>query len=115
MAKLTGNMLIAQSGGPTVVINQSLVGAVIEAKNHKEIKGIYGALFGVKGILEEEFVDLGKETISNLKKVSFTPCAALGSVRKKPTEEECEKIFQIMQKYDIRYFFYITFHKIINY
>jgi len=107
MAKLTGNMLIAQSGGPTVVINQSLVGAVIEAKNHKEIKGIYGALFGVKGILEEEFVDLGKETISNLKKVSFTPCAALGSVRKKPTEEECEKIFQIMQKYDIRYFFYI--------
>jgi len=107
MAKLKGNMLIAQSGGPTVVINQSLVGAVIEAKKHKEIKAIFGALHGVKGILEEDFVDLKKESISNLKKVAFTPCAALGSVRKKPTEEECEKIFKIMQKYDVRYFFYI--------
>jgi len=107
MAKLKGNMLIAQSGGPTVVINQSLVGAIIEAKKHKEIKRVYGSLHGVKGILEENFVDLKKESISNLKKVAFTPCAALGSVRKKPTEEECEKIFKIMQKYDVRYFFYI--------
>jgi len=107
MAKLKGNMLIAQSGGPTVVINQSLVGAIIEAKKHKEIKTVLGSLHGVKGILEENFVDLKKESVSNLKKVAFTPCAALGSVRKKPTEEECEKIFKIMQKYDIRYFFYI--------
>ena len=107
MSKLKGNMLIAQSGGPTVVINQSLVGAIIEAKKHKEIKRVYGALHGVKGILEEDFIDLKKESISNLKKVAFTPCAALGSVRKKPTEEECEKIFKIMQKYDVRYFFYI--------
>ncbi len=107
MNKLKGNMLIAQSGGPTVVINQSLVGAIIEAKKHKEIKSIFGALHGVKGILEENFIDLKKESVSNLKKVAFTPCAALGSVRKKPTEEECEKIFKIMQKYDVRYFFYI--------
>ncbi len=107
MSKLKGNMLIAQSGGPTVVINQSLVGAIIEAKKHKEIKSIFGALHGVKGILEENFIDLKKESVSNLKKVAFTPCAALGSVRKKPTEEECEKIFKIMQKYDVRYFFYI--------
>ena len=107
MNKLKGNMLIAQSGGPTVVINQSLVGAIIEAKKHKEIKRVYGALHGVKGILEENFIDLKKESISNLKKVAFTPCAALGSVRKKPDEEECEKIFKIMQKYNIRYFFYI--------
>jgi len=107
MSKLKGNMLIAQSGGPTVVINQSLVGAIIEARKHKEIKSIYGALHGVKGILEEDFIDLKKESTSNLKKVAFTPCAALGSVRKKPDEKECEKIFKIMQKYNIRYFFYI--------
>ncbi|MCD6220812.1 6-phosphofructokinase [bacterium] len=100
-------MLIAQSGGPTVVINQSLVGAIIEARKHKEIKSIFGALHGVKGILEEDFIDLKKESTLNLKKVAFTPCAALGSVRKKPDEEECEKIFKIMQKYNIRYFFYI--------
>lgn len=107
MATLKGNMLIAQSGGPTVVINQSLVGAVIEAKKHSQIKNIFGALHGIKGILEEDFIDLKRETVSNLKKVALTPCAALGSVRKKPSEEECEKIFKIMQKYDIRYFFYI--------
>ena len=50
---IVGNMLIAQSGGPTAVINQSLVGAVLQAKKHKEIKKIYGALHGIQGILDE--------------------------------------------------------------
>jgi len=107
MAKVKGNMLIAQSGGPTVVINQSLVGAIIEAKKHNEIKEIYGSLYGIKGILEGNIIDLKKEKLSDLKKVAYTPCAALGSVRKKPTEEECIEIFKNMQKYNIRYFFYI--------
>jgi 6-phosphofructokinase len=107
MAKLKGNMLIAQSGGPTVVINQSLIGAIIEAKKHNEIKEIYGSLYGIKGILEGNIIDLKKEKLSDLKKVAYTPCAALGSVRKKPTDEECIEIFKNMQKYNIRYFFYI--------
>jgi len=106
-AKLTGNMLIAQSGGPTVVINQSLVGAILEAKKHKEIKKIYGSLHGLKGILEENLCDLGKETRQNLELVARTPSSALGSVRKKPTPEDCVKVFQVLQKYNIRYFFYI--------
>jgi 6-phosphofructokinase 1 len=106
-AKLTGNMLIAQSGGPTVVINQSLVGAVLEARKHKEIKKVYGSLHGLKGILEENLCDLGKETVANLELVAGTPSSALGSVRKKPTPEDCVKVFQVLQKYNIRYFFYI--------
>jgi 6-phosphofructokinase 1 len=105
--KLTGNMLIAQSGGPTVVINQSLVGAVLEAKKHKEIKKIFGSLHGLKGILEENLCDLGKETKANLELVAQTPSSTLGSVRKKPTPEDCVKVFQVLQKYNIRYFFYI--------
>lgn len=105
--RLKGNMLIAQSGGPTAVINQSLVGAIIEAKKHGEIKGIYGALNGIKGIMEERLIDLRREQLPNLKKVACTPCAALGSVRKKPSEQDCAAIFKILQKYDIRYFFYI--------
>jgi 6-phosphofructokinase 1 len=100
-------MLIAQSGGPTVVINQSLVGAILEAKKHKEIKKIYGSLHGLKGILEENLCDLGKETKANLELVAGTPSSALGSVRKKPTPEDCAKVFQVLQKYNIRYFFYI--------
>ena len=105
--KLVGNMLIAQSGGPTVVINQSLVGAVLEAKKHTAIKKIYGALHGLKGILEENLCDLSKETKQNLELVAQTPSSALGSVRKKPTPEDCVKVFAVLQKYNIRYFFYI--------
>jgi 6-phosphofructokinase len=105
--KLTGNMLIAQSGGPTVVINQSLVGAVLEAKRHPEIKRIYGARHGIKGILNEDFLDIGRESAQTLDTVARTPSAALGSVRKKPTPEDCTKIFGILQKHKVRYFFYI--------
>ena len=106
-AKLVGNMIIAQSGGPTVVINQSLVGAVLEARKHKEIKKVYGSLHGLKGILEENFIDLGKESVATLEAVANTPSSALGSVRKKPTPEDCQKVFEVLKKYDIRYFFYI--------
>jgi ATP-dependent phosphofructokinase / diphosphate-dependent phosphofructokinase len=106
-ATLSGNMVIAQSGGPTVVINQSLVGAVVEAKKHRQIKGIFGSLHGIQGILEENFINLRKEDAATLDAVANTPSSALGSVRKKPTPEDCAKIFGILQKYGIRYFFYI--------
>jgi len=104
---LKGNMLIAQSGGPSMVINRSLVGAIQEAKKHKEIEGIYGSLHGIKGVLDEKMIDLRKETAANLEAVAATPSSALGTVRKKPTEEDSLKIFGIMLKYNIRYFFYI--------
>src|ERR1035437_9206533 len=104
---LKGNMLIAQSGGPSMVINRSLVGAIQEAKQYKEIQGIYGSLHGIKGVLDENMIDLRKESKANLEAVAVTPSSALGSVRKKPSEEECLKIFGIMPKYNIRYFFYI--------
>ena len=92
-----GNMVIGQSGGPTVVINQSLVGAILEAQKHKKIiQNIYGARHGVKGILGEDFIDLTEEPQGQ-------PAAsgrrharprALGSVRKKPTAEECQRDVQ---------------------
>ena len=100
-------MVIAQSGGPTMVINQSLIGAVLEAKKHKQVKNIYGALHGIAGILREDFIDLRKESAATLEAVAQTPSSALGSVRKKPTPEDCVAIFKVLQKYDVRYFFYI--------
>ena len=102
-----GNMLIGQSGGPTVVINQSLVGAILQAKQMKEIRHIYGALHGMKGILEENFIDLRKESAAELERIANTPASALGSARKKPTDEECLKVFEILKKHNIRYYFYI--------
>lgn len=104
---IEGNMLIAQSGGPTAVINQSLVGAVLEAKKHKQIKNIYGALHGIQGILDENLINLKKESKTTLETVAGTPSSALGSVRRKPTPDDCAAIFKVLEKYNVRYFFYI--------
>ncbi len=105
--KLKGNACIGQSGGPTVVINQSLVGAVLEARKHDEIEGFLGARHGVQGIMDEDFVDLFNVPDATLEKIAATPSAALGSVRLKPGRDECEKIFKVFQKHNVRYFFYI--------
>ena len=100
-------MVIAQSGGPTMVINQSLIGAVLEAKKHKQIKNIYGSLHGIAGILGENFIDLRKEDAATLERVAQTPSSGLGSVRKKPTKDDCAAISRVLHRYGVRYFFYI--------
>ncbi len=102
-----GNMVIAQSGGPSMVINQSLVGAVLAARASDRVNRIYGALNGIAGILEERFVDLRKERPGTLEAVAATPSSALGSVRHKPTPEDCRRLFEVLQSRDVRYFFYI--------
>lgn len=105
--ELKGKVLIAQGGGPTAVINQSLVGAVLESRKFPQVTRVYGALHGVEGILNENFIDLTKETTNNLEKVAITPSSALGSTRIKPKEEDCMEMFKVMKAHDIRYFFYI--------
>jgi 6-phosphofructokinase 1 len=107
MAKLTGKVLIAQGGGPTAVINQSLAGAVLEARKYAEVTKVYGALNGVRGIINEELVDLTQETTYNLKQVADTPSSALFSTRDKPDAAYCKEIFKVCQAHDVRYFFYI--------
>src|SRR3989339_232377 len=102
-----GNMLIAQGGGPTVVINQSLVGAILEARKYDDIEAIYGSRHGVSGILKENFVDFTHVGDVHLEAVARTPGSALGSTRDKPDQAYCEKMFEVMQKHNIRYFFYI--------
>lgn len=107
MSRLEGKVLVAQGGGPTAVINQSLVGAVLEARKFTQVTRVYGALHGVKGIVNEEFVDLTRETTHNLERVADTPSSALLSTREKPNEEYCARMFKVMQAHDIRYFFYV--------
>ncbi|HOY67808.1 MAG TPA: 6-phosphofructokinase [Candidatus Ozemobacteraceae bacterium] len=106
MAKLVGNVLIAQGGGPTAVINQSLVGAVLESRKFPEVQRVYGALHGVRGIIEENFVDLTQATTHNLERIACTPSSALLSTRDKPDAEYCAKIFKVCMKHNVRYFFY---------
>lgn len=107
MAKVKGNVLVAQGGGPTAVINQSLVGVVVEARKFPEVGRIYGAINGVSGIVNEELMDLTQETTHNLEQVAGTPASALLSTRDKPDAEYCERVFQVLRAHDVRYFFYI--------
>ncbi len=104
---LKGKVLIAQGGGPTAVINQSLVGAVLESRKFSGIEHVYGARHGVSGIVNEDFLDLTQETEANLEAVAATPCSALGSTRDKPDQKYCEEISRVLKAHDIGTFFYI--------
>jgi len=104
---MSGKLLIAQGGGPTAVINQSLVGAVLEARKFGQIEAVYGALYGVRGIVNEAFLDLSGESAENLEAVAATPSSALGSTRDKPDEAYCQAIFRSLKAHDIRWFLYI--------
>jgi 6-phosphofructokinase 1 len=107
MDQLKGKAVVAQGGGPTAVINQSLVGVVREARKAPFITQVYGARFGVRGIINEDFLDLGLATTHNLEMVAATPSSALGSTRDKPDREYCARLVAVFQKHDVRYFFYI--------
>lgn len=100
-------ILVAQGGGPTAVINQSLVGVVLEARRHRGVECVYGARHGVRGIVNEDLVDLTQETSHNLELVAATPSSALGSTRDKPDEAYCREIFKVLQAHQIGQFFYI--------
>ena len=106
MAKLEGKAVVAQGGGPTAVINQSLVGAVLEARKYAHITHVYGARHGVAGIVAEDFLDLSQATTHNLEMVANTPSSGLGSTRDKPDEEYCAKIFNVLRAHEVRYFYY---------
>ncbi len=104
---LQGKVLVAQGGGPTAVINQSLVGAVIESRKILGVERVYGAYHGVRGIINEDFLDLTRETTHNLEMVADTPTSALGSTRDKPDAKYCEEIFKVLRAHGIFTFFYI--------
>jgi len=101
------NAVVSQSGGPTGVINASLVGVIEQVCKHKEIDRLYGGLHAVAGIVKEDFVDLKKLSIETLQRLAASPSSALGSSRDKPDDEYCRRILEVFKKRDIRYFYYI--------
>lgn len=100
-------ILIAQGGGPTAVINQSLAGAVLAARALPGVERVYGARHGVRGIVNEDFVDLTLETTAQLERVAATPASALGSTRDKPDLKYCQNILEVLKAHRIGHFFYI--------
>lgn len=106
MGKLPGKAVVAQGGGPTAVINQSLTGVVLEARKYDWIDRVYGAVHGIQGIVNEDFVDLTQATAHNLEMVAMTPSSGILSTREKPDEEYCARIFEVFKAHDVRYFYY---------
>ncbi len=104
---LKGNAVVGQSGGPTGVINASLVGVIEEVRKHPQIENLYGAVHAVAGMVKDDFIDLGKLSAGTLETVAASPSSALGSSRDKPDEEYCRKIIEVFKKRNVRYFFYI--------
>jgi len=102
-----GKVLVAQGGGPTAVINQSMAGVVLEARKFRNVELVYGAYHGVSGIINEDFLDLTQETSHNIEMVASTPSSALGSTRDKPDLKYCHEIFEVLKAHGIGYFFYI--------
>jgi 6-phosphofructokinase len=101
------NAVVGQSGGPTGVINASLVGVIEEANKHPEIENLYGAIHAVAGMVKDHFIDLKKLSAETLEIVAASPSSAIGTSRDKPDEEYCAKILKVFEKRNIRYFFYI--------
>lgn len=114
MTELTGNLLVAQSGGPTAVINASVAGVIQEAGRHGCIEEIYGGLNGIFGILNETLIDLNEEKARSIEGLKHTPAAALGTCRYKvdfkqqpaKAAREMDRLFAVFQAHNIRFFFY---------
>ena len=101
-----GNAVIGQSGGPTAVINQSLVGAVEALQASGRVDKILGAHHAVSGIVQDDYIDLTHAKADFLERIAATPSSALGSSRDKPDAAYCKKIFESFTKQDVRFFFY---------
>jgi ATP-dependent phosphofructokinase / diphosphate-dependent phosphofructokinase len=102
-----GNAVIGQSGGPTAVINQSLVGVIEGLKNNPAIGKILGARHAVRGVVKSDYVDLRAVDSAKLERVANTPSSALGSSRDKPDAAYCARILESLSANEVRYFFYI--------
>ncbi|MEL7474319.1 MAG: 6-phosphofructokinase, partial [Planctomycetota bacterium] len=109
--RLKGNVVVGQAGGPTAVINQSLVGVVEGARRHLVATGaapkVLGMRHGVRGLTEDNLVDLTDLPQERLDRLAMSPSAGLGSTRDKPDGAYCERILEACKRHDVRYFFYI--------
>jgi 6-phosphofructokinase len=104
---MKGNAIVGQSGGPTSVINASLVGVVDGCLEAGEIRNVYGMRYAIEGFMQDLLVDLRAQSRATLEGVRQTPSSALGSCRHKVKEEDLPRILEQLERYDIRYLFMI--------
>ena len=109
---IKGNLLYAQSGGVTSVINVSAAAIVDASAQHPEaIDNVYAAKNGILGVLNEELIDVGRESPEAIRALRHTPSGAFGSCRYKlqdpdRQQREFERIFEVFEQHNIRHFLY---------
>ncbi len=101
-----GAALLLHGGGPTHVLNASLAGVVDECRDSADVTALYGARFGIEGVLARDFVDLSRQDPARIAAIGRTPGSALGSSRAKVTPADYARIFQILRELDIRFIFF---------
>ncbi len=101
-----GIAVVAHSGGPTSVINASLLGVYEEAAQHPQITALYGAQNGISGLLSEDFIDLTRQPKELMLQVAKAPSSALGSSRRELAPGDLEKVIATFRAHNVRYFFY---------
>lgn len=104
---MSGTFVIAQGGGPTAVINQTVVGAVLEVRKRHPDARVLGARHGVRGVRDGDYVDLTNIAEAELRLIGNTPSAALGSTRDKPDAAYCDLVLKGLQKAGADAFIYI--------
>lgn len=104
---MKGVLVVAQSGGPSAVINASLAGVIHEAQQHTCFSAVYGLVHGIEGALKEMMLDLTAETEESLALLQGTPGAALGSSRYKIRDEDYVRILQVFEAHQVRHFIYM--------
>jgi 6-phosphofructokinase 1 len=104
---MAGTFVIAQGGGPTAVINQTLAGAVLEVRKRHPGARVLGSLHGVRGIRDGNYADLTDLPEERLRLIAGTPGSALGSTRDKPDAAYCDLILSGLKKVDAEAFIYI--------
>ncbi len=119
---IKGNAVVGQSGGPTAVINASLIGVVQTSKYSQHIENIFGMRFGIEGFMQENLIDLGKESDDILEGVKLRPGSVLGSSRHKLQDDDLPRILEVLKRYSIRYFFLVggndtmdTIYRVVKY
>jgi len=99
--------VIAQGGGPTAVINQTVAGAALAARELHPGCTVFGARHGIRGVAAGDLVDLSAVSEADLRRFADTPNSGLGSTRDKPDEAYCERIVAGLQKVNADAFIYI--------
>jgi 6-phosphofructokinase 1 len=119
---MKGNAIIGQSGGPTAVINASLAGLVEAAVASPSVTTVYGMRYGIRGVLDDDLLELSSVPKKRLAGLSHTPSSALGSTRYKLADEDMPALLETLAAYEIRYFFLIggndtmdTVHRVEQY